>query len=385
MKTYCVSLYFDSSSAAAVHSIVEGLSALTENDFLIRNKVPSHMTLGAFHAEDSEIEKMKALFSDFARKNGKTFFLDLSGFDNFLDKVIFLRPSEKSMHQLSNLNERLHDLFLPHFEPGNNRNYLPCNWIPHIALAVKLNHLQFEKAFGAVQNELKDEIGSLKTVKVNQMTLALCKPYTELFRISLSSDSLTPLQRHKNMAAIRSTGNKLETSLRSQLFRFGFRFRKNDRRLAGSPDIVFPHYHAVVFINGCFWHAHGWKSSVNEGKMNLHENTNQGTPALEIPMSPKKTQPGLSASNLALFSYNNGPCDKFHFPKSNTAFWLNKFTRNQERDRRDISKLMEEGWRVAVVWECSITGRDRREKIHDIASRISLWLEEGFDELFREF
>ncbi|MCH5295453.1 MAG: very short patch repair endonuclease, partial [Treponema sp.] len=69
----------------------------------------------------------------------------------------------------------------------------------------------------------------------------------------------------------------------------------------------------------------------------------------------------------------------------NQAFWLKKFARNRERDRRDIALLLEQGWRVCVVWECSITGRNRRAKLYDTASKISLWLEEGFSEPFVEF
>ncbi|MBQ3801101.1 MAG: very short patch repair endonuclease [Treponema sp.] len=170
-------------------------------------------------------------------------------------------------------------------------------------------------------------------------------------------DTLTAEQRHKNMAAIRSTGGKLEVALRSQLFSFGFRFRKNDKRLCGSPDIVFPHYKAVIFVNGCFWHAHGWRSEASLIKSSL----------LEEPV---------------LYSLS---CGKFRMPATNTEFWQNKFTRNRERDIRDVEKLLAGGWRVGIVWECSITGRRRTEKIRTVAEKISLWLEEGYAEPFREF
>jgi DNA mismatch endonuclease, patch repair protein len=81
----------------------------------------------------------------------------------------------------------------------------------------------------------------------------------------------------------------------------GFRFRKNDRRFAGKPDIVFPHYHTAIFVNGCFWHAHEH-------------------------------------------------CVKFVLPKSNTEFWQKKLTRNKERDRKDYDVLLNDSWRVGVVW-----------------------------------
>lgn len=72
-------------------------------------------------------------------------------------------------------------------------------------------------------------------------------------------------------------------------------------------------------------------------------------------------------------------------PTVNPEFWLKKFTKNRERDLRDVEKLLLDGWRVGVLWECSITGRGRREKIRSVAEKISLWLEEGQTELFREF
>lgn len=149
-------------------------------------------------------------------------------------------------------------------------------------------------------------------------------------------DDLSPSQRHTNMSHIRSTGSKPETAIRSALFRLGFRFRKNDRRYTGTPDIVMPRYHAVIFVNGCFWHGHE----------------------------------------------HNG---KFRLPKSNTEYWRDKIERNKQRDKQDVQQLMKDLWRVAVVWECSITGRNRTQKICDVAAKISLWLEEGFDEPYKEF
>ncbi|HCA19260.1 MAG TPA: very short patch repair endonuclease [Treponema sp.] len=192
------------------------------------------------------------------------------------------------------------------------------------------------------------------------------------------------------MSAIRSTGGKLEVALRSQLFRFGFRFRKNDKRLTGSPDIVFPHYKAVIFINGCFWHAHGWLSASRSPIASTHANGAQATyehgwsPANKNGKKSQKTD--LIKSSLleenVLYSLK---CEKFRMPTTNPDFWLQKFTRNRKRDIRDIEKLLEEGWRVGVVWECSITGRGRKQKIISTAEKISLWLEEGQSEIFREF
>lgn len=149
-------------------------------------------------------------------------------------------------------------------------------------------------------------------------------------------DTLTPSQRHKNMSHIRSTETKPEKQIRSALFKMGFRFRKNDKRLNGKPDIVLPRYYALIFINGCFWHGH---------------------------------------SN----------CSKFVIPKTNTEFWINKIERNKVRDQSQINELIEEGWRIAVVWECSVTGKKRVEKINDVAAKLCYWLEEKPEELYIEF
>lgn len=78
---------------------------------------------------------------------------------------------------------------------------------------------------------------------------------------SCMPDSLTPEQRHKAMAAIHSASTKPELKLRHALWRLGFRYRVNVRRLPGSPDIVLPKYRTVIFVHGCFWH--GYKDCKN--------------------------------------------------------------------------------------------------------------------------
>lgn len=349
-KTYAVSLYPDDSCSAQVSSITMSLA---------ETSVPllPHITLGMFHAKEEDVPLLQKIFKEFAA-GLRAFDISFCGADNFCDKVIFLSVQKSEL--LLNANANLHKKLLPYFEPGGNRNYLPENWCPHIALALKLNKTQFEKAFAAAK-----KLELPKSAGICRAAIAQCHPYKEIFSINLGSgtDTLTPLQRHKNMAAIRSTGGTLERELRSQLFRFGFRFRKNDKRLTGSPDIVFPHYHAVVFINGCFWHAHGWSAQRQQ-----------------ISPAPQETQ----AANSFLRSPDTARCDKFRFPKSNQDFWLKKFTRNKERDQKDIRTLTEQGWRVAVVWECSITGRGRKQKIQNVAEKLSLWLEEDFATQFME-
>ena len=146
-------------------------------------------------------------------------------------------------------------------------------------------------------------------------------------------DTLTPESRHKNMSHIRSKNTKPEKQIRSALFKAGFRYRICDKRYPVKPDLIFPHYYAVIFINGCFWHAHGWNSSAHE------------------------------------------ECRYFVFPKSNQDFWKNKFARNKERDAEVIRRYQDECWRVCVVWECSIRGKNSRRKIENVTEQIIQWLE----------
>lgn len=354
-STYAVSLYFDDETSAKILKYVERVANAAGNSFMTDNSVPPHVTLGMFHACDGAVQEMKDLFRNFCEKAGKIFPLKISGAGTFLNKVIFFRFEENE--RLHELNAMLHESFLSFFEPGGNRNYLPENWFPHVSLAMKLRPDEFEKGIREAESFFKEN-DFLRGAKIVSAGLAHCNPYSEISFFSLSNgDNLSVSQRHNNMAAIRSTGNSLETQLRSRLFKFGFRFRKNDKRLLGSPDIVFPRYHAVIFVNGCFWHAHGWKADDSS----------------------------FGKTDFEKYLYNKKRCEKFHFPHTNVDFWYKKFKRNQERDIRDIQELLEQGWRVGVVWECSLTGKKRREKINDAAASISFWLEEEIEERFREF
>ena len=111
--------------------------------------------------------------------------------------------------------------------------------------------------------------------------------------------------RSYNMSQIKGKNTKPEETVRKYLFSKGFRYRKNDKRLPGTPDIVLPRYKTVIFVNGCFWHGH------------------KG-------------------------------CKFFVWPKSNQQFWKNKITANIERDQRKRKKLEDLGWNVIVIWECEL-------------------------------
>ena len=119
------------------------------------------------------------------------------------------------------------------------------------------------------------------------------------------SDKLTPEKRSWNMSRIKGKDTKIEVEVRKYLFSKGYRFRKNDKRYPGKPDIVLPKYHVAIFVHGCFWHRH-------EG------------------------------------------CKDATTPKTRTEFWLEKFDKNVKNDQIKQEKLRELGWKVIVIWECEI-------------------------------
>lgn len=136
------------------------------------------------------------------------------------------------------------------------------------------------------------------------------------------ADVHSPEERSYNMSRIHAQGTKPEETVRKYLFSKGFRYRKNDPRLPGKPDIVLPKYKTVVFVNGCFWHRH-------EG------------------------------------------CKYFVWPKNNAEFWRKKIMSNVERDNRNYSELKEKGWSVVVIWECELKDR-RSETLSSVAKSLEL-------------
>ncbi len=136
------------------------------------------------------------------------------------------------------------------------------------------------------------------------------------------SDVLTKEQRHLNMSHIRGKDTKPEEIVRKYLFSRGYRYRKNDSRYLGKPDIVLPKYHTMIFVHGCFWHRH----------------------------------PG---------------CRYATTPATNLEFWQNKFDNNVARDRKIQTQLKDDGWNVIVVWECEISrNTDRRERLIRLEQEI---------------
>lgn len=132
------------------------------------------------------------------------------------------------------------------------------------------------------------------------------------------ADVHTPQQRSYNMSCIRGRDTTIEIKVRKALFARGFRFRKNDIRLPGKPDVVLPRYKTVLFVHGCFWHRH-----------------------------------------------NN--CKYCTTPATRIEYWQEKFSRNIKRDNENIKKLKDAGWKVIVLWECEL-----KRNFEDVIEKLDI-------------
>jgi len=119
-----------------------------------------------------------------------------------------------------------------------------------------------------------------------------------------------PLTRSQVMARVRSSDTGPERRVRAALWAEGLRYRLNDKKLPGRPDLVFPSRRIVVFVHGCFWHRH----------------------------------PG---------------CPSTRTPRTRVDFWEAKFAENTARDARVEAELRALGRRVIVVWECETRDPER--------------------------
>lgn len=133
-------------------------------------------------------------------------------------------------------------------------------------------------------------------------------------------DKLSSEQRHKVMASIRGKNTKPEMIVRKGLWKRGFRYRLNHKRLPGHPDIVLRKYRTCIFVNGCFWHGH-------EG------------------------------------------CSKL--PNTNQGFWESKIRRNKERDIEEQKALAKMGWHCVTVWECELKPNKREKTLESLAYTLN--------------
>ena len=180
-RTFAISLMLDGTSSAAVRSTRRKLaesagakcSACTE----------PHITLGMFHTEEERMDEVRCLFSKFTEETRSSFRIDFAGAGSFNEKVLFLSiyNGNESHSEIARLNAVAHDIFLPRFEAGANRNYLPRNFFPHVALATRLSRSEFIKC-----DELLTSIDLPSSARVAAVSLFLCRPYSEISRFNLT-------------------------------------------------------------------------------------------------------------------------------------------------------------------------------------------------------
>ena|ERR1700722_20214093 len=126
-------------------------------------------------------------------------------------------------------------------------------------------------------------------------------------------DNLTQRQRSYCMSRVRNRDTDLESLVRSELFKRGWRFRKHVSSLPGTPDIVFVRQGVAVFVDGDFWHGYRfprWEGSLSE-------------------------------------------------------FWASKIQKNRKRDRRNFAKLRRLGWRVVRIWQHEVK-KNLRASVHRV-------------------
>jgi len=146
------------------------------------------------------------------------------------------------------------------------------------------------------------------------------------------ADTFSKKERSKIMSRIGGKNTKPELKIRKGLHAMGFRFRIHDKNLPGKPDIKLTKYKAIIEVYGCFWHGH--------------------------------------------FCHGN------RLPKSRIDYWKPKIEGNKERDKRNIEKLQELGWRVLVIWECSMRGKNS-QPLKNVLEKAINWIlsEEQFKEI----
>ena len=135
------------------------------------------------------------------------------------------------------------------------------------------------------------------------------------------ADTVSKEKRSEIMSHVTGKETKPEIIVRKYLFARGLRYRKNVKRLPGTPDIVFPKYKTAVFVNGCFWHGH------------------KG-------------------------------CRYSHLPSTNFEYWEKKIADNIERDERKKRELEGLGYRVLIIWKCQLKSNTKIETLEALYHNI---------------
>ena len=123
--------------------------------------------------------------------------------------------------------------------------------------------------------------------------------------------------RSYNMSQVKSKNTKPEIMVRKFLFSKGFRYKLHDKMLPGKPDLVFPKYKTVLFINGCFWHGH-----------------------------------------------NN--CKFSAIPKTREEWWFKKISSTKRKDGENTLKLKQMEWKVVTVWGCELKSSRKELTLHNL-------------------
>ena len=139
-------------------------------------------------------------------------------------------------------------------------------------------------------------------------------------------DVVDPATRSRMMSGIRGKNTKPELLIRCGLHAAGLRYRIHCAELPGKPDLCFSRKKAVIFVHGCFWHGHD--------------------------------------------------CHLFKWPSSRPDFWRRKIERNKAVDLAARQALLDQGWRIAEIWECALKGRNRLP-VDEVIGRCADWIRNG--------
>lgn len=128
------------------------------------------------------------------------------------------------------------------------------------------------------------------------------------------ADALSSERRSALMSRVGQKNTGPELAVRRMLYAAGWRYRLHRKGLPGTPDIVFVSRRAALFVHGCFWHGHS--------------------------------------------------CRLGRLPKSRREFWEAKIAANRERDTKKVLQLVDQGWRVMTIWQCSL--KDQQRMLRDV-------------------
>ena len=176
--TYAVSLHPAKEAEEAITSAVKSLAEVTGDSFILKSQIPPHLTLGAFHGTKEKEARLIQLLEDFAKEQMPGA-IQYNSIGTFKQRVIFLQAQKDSF--LTKINSELHTLLLKEFQQAENGYYLPQVWVPHTALATRVNQNRFAQAL-----KKAEEIKLPLETQAKEISLYRCYPFTELKRIPLA-------------------------------------------------------------------------------------------------------------------------------------------------------------------------------------------------------